>query len=298
MALVAAPGPTILCAVSASGRALRVAEAARRLARALEGSVVLTHVFDPLMAPAAPIRDVGRLLTTEEVEEHERIVALDLLADASDPGGDVEETLILAEGEPLAEILRLQQTHDARLLVVGSAARTTVDRVLQRSLSADLVREAPCPVVIITDAAQLADHGQVVAAYDGSEHSLRAARHGAALAAALRQELVLVHVVAPGETGLRADEELARELDEAARACAATTPGATDPNFEVVVEHGDPSDRLIEVARARAASLIVVGSRGRGALTAAVLGSVSAGVVRVSDRPVVVAGPRSEQPGG
>jgi nucleotide-binding universal stress UspA family protein len=294
----ASPGLAILCAVSASARAARVAKAARRLAAALDASVVLTHVFDPMMVPAAPTRDLGRLLTTEEIEEHERGLALDALADASDPGAGVPETIVLAEGEPLAELLRLQQAHDARLLVTGSAARSSVERILQGSISADLVRQAPCPVVIVTDDMRLPDPGPVVAGFDGSEDSLRAARHAAAFAAALRQELVLVHVVAPGETGVRPDEELARELDEAARACtAAATPEPGEPSFEVVVAHGDPSELLIEAADARGASLVVVGNRGRGALTAAILGSVSAGVVRRSDRLVVVAGPLSEQAG-
>jgi nucleotide-binding universal stress UspA family protein len=50
---------------------------------------------------------------------------------------------------------------------------------------------------------------------------------------------------------------------------------------------------ITRVARDRAASLVVVGSRRRNALKAALLGSVSAGVVRSADRPVVVVGPRS-----
>ena len=59
------------------------------------------------------------------------------------------------------------------------------------------------------------------------------------------------------------------------------------------VERGDPVERLTQAAAERAAPLIVVGSRGRNALQAALLGSVSAGLVRAAERPVVVAGPRS-----
>jgi nucleotide-binding universal stress UspA family protein len=289
----------VLCAVDTSARAARVADAARRLARAMEGSIVLVHVFDPMMVPAAPTRELNRLVTTEQIEEHERRRARAALADAADRGGDMAQTTVFAEGDPRSLILDLLRAHDVRLLVVGSAARKPLDRIMQGSMSADLVRGASCPVAILTDDAVLPDGGPVLAGYDGSDHSLRAARHAAAIASALQRDLVLVHVVGPGEAGARPDEELALELHAAAGACASTAAGRPAPRLDVAVavEHGDPVERLTEAADERGASLIVVGNRGRNAVTAAVLGSVSAGVIRRSDRLVVVAGPRSERAG-
>jgi nucleotide-binding universal stress UspA family protein len=53
-----------------------------------------------------------------------------------------------------------------------------------------------------------------------------------------------------------------------------------------VHETGDRPTSLVRVARERAAALIFTGTRGRNALSSALLGSVSAGVVAVADRPV------------
>jgi nucleotide-binding universal stress UspA family protein len=51
---------------------------------------------------------------------------------------------------------------------------------------------------------------------------------------------------------------------------------------------GDPAEQVLEVARLRDADLVVVGSRGRGAVAGALLGSVSSEVVKEADRPVLV----------
>jgi nucleotide-binding universal stress UspA family protein len=45
---------------------------------------------------------------------------------------------------------------------------------------------------------------------------------------------------------------------------------------------------VVELARARNAALIVVGTRGLGAVTGALLGSVSSSIIHRTDRPVLV----------
>ncbi|WP_327049418.1 universal stress protein [Microbispora sp. NBC_01189] len=53
--------------------------------------------------------------------------------------------------------------------------------------------------------------------------------------------------------------------------------------------YGHPVDALIQASRT--ADLLVVGSRGRGALGSAMLGSVSRGVLHHADCPVAVVRP-------
>ena len=57
---------------------------------------------------------------------------------------------------------------------------------------------------------------------------------------------------------------------------------------DVCVLEGDPAALIIELARLKDADLIVLGSRNRGPLVAALLGSVSDDVVTHADRPVLV----------
>jgi nucleotide-binding universal stress UspA family protein len=51
---------------------------------------------------------------------------------------------------------------------------------------------------------------------------------------------------------------------------------------------GDPTDEIVAYADTVDADLIVVGSRGHGAVTSALLGSVSRGILREARRPVLV----------
>lgn len=73
----------------------------------------------------------------------------------------------------------------------------------------------------------------------------------------------------PLEDALR----LAREAD--VNACAALL-------------RGEPADEIVGYADAMDADMIVVGSRGHGALASALLGSVSRAILREAQRPVLV----------
>ena len=62
--------------------------------------------------------------------------------------------------------------------------------------------------------------------------------------------------------------------------------GATVPATELLVCEGDPAQVLIE--ESREADMLVVGSRGRGSLAGALLGSVSQGCASHAQCPVTV----------
>ena len=66
---------------------------------------------------------------------------------------------------------------------------------------------------------------------------------------------------------------------------------------ETEILEGDPAERISDIAEARDAELIVVGSRGRGAFAGAFLGSVSLDLVHRADRPVLVARQRANASG-
>ena len=181
----------------------------------------------------------------------------------------------------------------------GTAARGGLERLLVGSVSGALAAAAPCPLVAVPRGAALDEPGPVVVGYDGSADSLRAARHAAALAARLRRELVLLHVA--GDGGVRPDEELARDLHAAGVGGLGDDPGrpALELSVRLAVEDGDPVQVLAAVGREEAAALLVTGTRGRNALSSALLGSVSVGLVSAAGRPVaLVPASAGETPAG
>lgn len=65
-------------------------------------------------------------------------------------------------------------------------------------------------------------------------------------------------------------------------------PGVSPVRVKIVVEQGDPADKILAAARAQQAGLIVMATSARGALGRLAVGSVADRVIRSSPVPVVV----------
>jgi nucleotide-binding universal stress UspA family protein len=286
--------PHIVCAVDASPSAARAVRATACLASALEASVVVTHVFDPLSVSVPPSKAVTLAATTDaELVEEARAHAQESLAIVAGSLVGIDHSRVFAEGEPVAGLLQVIDDYDARLIVTAPSVPSRVDLLLGGSITAEVVVKSPCPVVAVAEDAALDEPGPVLAAYDGSDHSLRAARHGAALAARMRRDLVLLHVTESGQGPVRASKALGRDLFEAAGRALSGLAEERALNLDVSMAHdeGDPVGVITRIGRERQAALIVAGTRGMNAAATALLGSVSAGLVRSAGRPVVLASP-------
>jgi nucleotide-binding universal stress UspA family protein len=101
-----------------------------------------------------------------------------------------------------------------------------------------------------------------------------------------------------GEVMVSAEEigkaSLAVAHDDLRRATEALAKLEPDMRVEQVVESGDPSERIIEVARERQVRSIVLSSQGRSATGPGGFGSVVGRVARTAPVPVVVVRPNGE----
>ena len=141
------------------------------------------------------------------------------------------------------------------------------------------------------------DMRAIVCAVDESDAIDDVVRIAQALASALRGRLVLVHVAppteAPGVSAAPAGQERLREEELAdARALLEGVAGRLDAgDAEQRAEVGSPADRIVAIADEEDAALVVIGSRGRGDVKSALLGSVSHGVASKATCPVVIVPP-------
>jgi nucleotide-binding universal stress UspA family protein len=132
----------------------------------------------------------------------------------------------------------------------------------------------------------------VVIATDGSESAEQAVVAGARVARTLGTNAVLVYVrPSIGPLGEPYYQEKLNEQLEYARAAldraqALLREEGCEADAEIL--EGTPAEQVVELARVRNAHLIVVGSRGLGAVTGALLGSVSSAIIHRADRPVLV----------
>jgi nucleotide-binding universal stress UspA family protein len=136
---------------------------------------------------------------------------------------------------------------------------------------------------------------KILIATDGSPEAHKAVELGIEIASDHEASVVLVQVIPPVRMtefhpGVRiqaipAELRLRRAvaLHDAAQLAAEHGVQST---FEVLT--GDPADEIVAYADSIDADLVVIGSRRRGALAGALLGSVSRDVVRESRRPVLV----------
>lgn len=129
---------------------------------------------------------------------------------------------------------------------------------------------------------------------DFSDHSAKAVRYGAELAATFGAELHLLHVVEftpimygdgayiPLETPAELTAAATRQLDDL------KIDSATSLQVTRNVAQGTPFVEVVRYARDNATDLVVLGTHGRGAIAHMLLGSVAERVVRKAPCPVLV----------
>ncbi len=136
---------------------------------------------------------------------------------------------------------------------------------------------------------------RVLAAVDGSDPSLKAVRMAAEVARRFGSKLTLIHVVPrlllpPDVYGLTIAtvEKEHRAYAEGVLDGALTAIEGPDLEASTRVLFGPPAECIAEEATAPDVGLVVVGSRGHGAVARMFLGSVSDRLVHICSKPVLV----------
>ncbi len=136
---------------------------------------------------------------------------------------------------------------------------------------------------------------RILVAVDGSECAQKAARLAADIALRFGSRLTLVYVVPqlllpPDVYGLTladAEREHAAYAEKLLGE-AAVKLGEPGVQTDTQVLFGSPAETIAEAAAEPDVSLVVVGSRGRGAVARMLLGSVSDRLVHICPKPVLV----------
>ena len=139
---------------------------------------------------------------------------------------------------------------------------------------------------------------RIVIATDGSPAARAAAEIGLELATGKEASVTFVHASSEIAERLFAENPLTRDppeklvaADEVLREAAELARAkGIEPRLELIGEEGTQAvaDGILGVADALEADVIVLGSRGRGAVASAVLGSVSTEVLHRASVPVLV----------
>jgi nucleotide-binding universal stress UspA family protein len=172
------------------------------------------------------------------------------------------------------------EEHRPVLVVLGSAHRGAVGSVLLGSTAQHVLHGGTRPVAVVPKGYRRPEAGVAVVggAFELGGEGAEALHSAAALAYSAGVRLRAITVGDPEQ--LADPEGIVRQmLGDIGR----------DLDLEVDVRKGDPADEL--VAASREVDLLVIGSRGRGARRAGLLGSVSSKVADHAACPVLILPP-------
>lgn len=135
---------TILVALDGSETAERVIQVLQELQLQPATKIILSQVIPPpesdleLVAdrPHIQSQDVPYRQIEKQMESYQ----------ANLPG---ESELEIVTGDPAEEIIRLANIYKADLIVIGSRGLTGVKRIIQGSVSSQVVEDAPCSVLVV-----------------------------------------------------------------------------------------------------------------------------------------------------
>ena len=206
-----------------------------------------------------------------------------------EPAGDVAGT-----------ILRIAESEQVSLIVIGAKGRGFLERILLGSVSSAVLRGARTNVLIMRHKVLDTLEGprfvkfcpqlfsRILVPIDFSEPSIAALsllplfpRIG---------EVILVHVVSHGEAPAETPEIFQAYAEDAEVNLAKLRDDLVQRGWSVQirVRVGLPTHEIDRIAEAEDASLILMSSRGRGRAEEFLLGSTAASIVETTKRPVLV----------
>jgi len=147
---------------------------------------------------------------------------------------------------------------------------------------------------------------KILVATDGSPSSADAVEFGVELAAEHEAAVIFVHVAPATDVLPMAGYGMGGALPRVPHEVTEYDRAALEDAEQVAAEHevrastkllvGNTVDEIVAFADNQDVDMIVVGSRGHGALASTLLGSVSRGVLSESKRPVVIVRAQAEAP--
>lgn len=294
----------VLCPVDLSEASARAFDYAVDFARWYEARLTALHIVPPV---PVMLGATGALPPTPPDDEGERRAALSRFVAERAPAGGPEIETVIGRGDPAREITAHAREAGADLLVAGPHLRRGLPRWLLGSVTEELLRTSPCPLLVVPPDAEDAPPPvpvllrRILCAVDFSDPSLRAVELSLSLAQEADARVLLLHVleaftpsVPPLPLAGPAVADDLRDLREHAverlrRVIPEDASEWCEPAVRVV--RGTPWREIVREADEHDAGLIVLGVHGRGTLDRLLFGSTATGVVRHAGCPVLVARP-------
>lgn len=290
----------ILLATDMSARGDRALERALAVVRRHDAHLVIVHVFEEIDEATLAY---GRRTepTWNRPPDVARILRLRIMKGLRADLGDAAEkaTVRIEEGDPAEVVEKIVTSEGVDLVITGIAGeRPFASRpVILGKTVEQLLRRLVVPILVVRDRAR-SDYEHIVVTTDFSETSAHA------LQMALRffpvQTLHLLHAAEAPYTALLDDASRHAESFRELRAAEMKTflssfflPEADRKRLIPRIEPGAPAPLVRDYVQMHGADLVVMGTRGRGAVAETLLGSTAKSILALLPcDALVVRGPR------
>ena len=255
---------------------------AEGFARRYGAVLTVAHVISPEVYQFVPPERIEPVFeVTEQHAKQDMLRTVEQL-------GSLRKKAILSHGDVWPSLAEILATNHIDLLVIGTHGRGGLSKLVLGSVAEEIFRRAVCPVLTVgPKCVPAAMNGAgvrfrtILYATDFSPEAEAAVPYALSLAQEHGAKLVMLNVEAEGGAGPAERERWLRELvpPDVALWC--------EP--ELVLETGVPAKRILAVAEAQRADLIVMGVRQSGAMLLATRleGSVAHQVVAAARCPVL-----------
>jgi nucleotide-binding universal stress UspA family protein len=208
------------------------------------------------------------------------------------------------QGRPGARILEEIDEGGFELTVVGAGNRSRLGRLLLGSVSTKVLHASPTSVLVVHRVSERAGSNRVLFGTDGSADANVALAQITALfdptSCQIKVLTVAEHLMPkisfPIPRLAQEEEWMAAALEPAEQSAEKLRAAGFRAEAEAVL--GAPAQHLLADADKMKADIVVVGTRGLGAVERAVIGSVSDQVVREAPATIVARGARLPHHGG
>lgn len=281
----------IVVPLDGSSFAERALPWARAIAARCAGDLRLVHVHVPLRIPTSQSvlgPRVGEALRRMGEEREDRVTAYlqatgERLADTSE---EPDFSTALLKGPTAASVAREACTEDATLIVIAPRDRKLLARLRDGSVTEELVRSCPVPVLAVRGVnGQAVDASPdcrcIIVPLDGTERAEGAIGHAVTMASLFEATVVLVRVERPGQWAAQAAATYLEEVADAIHRAGVQV------ETRVLADRDAPS-AVNAMATEVGAGMIVVGSRYRDGLPRLIRGGMAESLVRTAPIPVLV----------
>ncbi|MHC1680402.1 MAG: universal stress protein [Methanomassiliicoccales archaeon] len=200
--------------------------------------------------------------------------------------------------EPAPAILKAAESHEVTMIAMAASGKGRVKEFIVGSTSLDVIRRSKLPVLLDKFPLEASDDPQgycekcpglldrVLVTIDLSKASRTMLPFVQQLIDAGAQKMTLFHVVQSSKYSM-ADDKRFQEVKQKMEAYQGKLD-AKDCDIDVHLHFGTTTYNILEAAREVDATLIVLGTTGKGYLRGATLGSTSEEVVKGSTRPLLL----------